>query len=306
MPKSKSHKKSGPPSRRSTTSRKTSITRRLQLTGEKASAPLDLLRPGMPALDSIHDDKTTFRPTKGGPTYRILKTTETDTYENTPTAVAFRTALSGQKQPDLSAVAAADQLSTAKPGATGGPDDFAGADRKAAKLSIATAKPQTYADVSQLIATLPPIEQMVKLNISKDPTSNRVPLENRNIHVTGFLFAASREADNDFHCIVGLDPKAGQEMYMTMEVSGLPPTTDPAFTALNTTRTAFKQFFISDKNLPGAGYHFYQPPIPLTADGSLFFDVTHSSGQAPGPPSLKSRMPTIWEVHPVTNIKLGP
>jgi hypothetical protein len=79
----------------------------------------------------------------------------------------------------------------------------------------------------------------------------------------------------------------------------------PAYADLNASRTAFKQFF-GNKNLPGAGYHFYQPPIPLAAEGSLFFDVTHSKGQAPGPPSLKSRMPTIWEVHPVTSLKLGP
>jgi hypothetical protein len=40
-------------------------------------------------------------------------------------------------------------------------------------------------------------------------------------------------------------------------------------------------------------------------EGSLFFDMSHAIGQHPGPPSLKSRMPTIWEVHPVTSITLG-
>ena len=125
------------------------------------------------------------------------------------------------------------------------------------------------------------------------------------MHVSGFLFAASREADNDFHLIVGRDPKATQEMYMTMELSGLPPADSPAFDSLNTARTAYKQFF-STQNLPGAGYDFYQPPIPVQVDGSLFFDASHSIGQAPGPPSLKSRMPTIFEVHPITKIKLGP
>jgi hypothetical protein len=119
------------------------------------------------------------------------------------------------------------------------------------------------------------------------------------------LFAASREADNDFHLIVGRDLNAGQEMYMTMEMSGLPPASTPAFAALNAARTTYKQFF-GTQNLPGAGYHFYQPPIPVQVDGSLFYDASHSTGQAPGPPSLKSRMPTIFEVHPITKIKLGP
>ena len=283
----------------------------LTLTGTKASAPLDPLAPGMPALDSILDDKTTFTPTPGGPTYRILKTTETDGYETTPPAVALRAALHGQKEPDPEAVTAAAKLSPAKPqpgltaAAAARSDNFAGTDRMAAKLSLATAKLQTYTDVAQLIATLPSLEEMINQNISQLPASNRVPDEERNVHITGFLFAASREADNDFHLIVGLDPKAGKETYMTMEVSGLPPKNYPAFAALDTARTAFKQFF-QNTNLPGAGYHFYQPPIPVQATGSLFFDVKHAKGQAPGPPSLKSRMPVIWEIHPVSNIKLGP
>ncbi|MBZ5680278.1 MAG: hypothetical protein LAO24_09255 [Acidobacteriia bacterium] len=285
-------------------------TRRLLLTGAKAMEPLDLLRPGMPALDSIHDDRTTFKPTLRGPTYRILKTTEVDSYESTRPAKALRLALHGKKTPAPAAIAAAAKLSpakgalAAKPAAAAG-DNFAGTARKAAKLSIAAAKTENFTDVSKLIASLTPVDQMVKLKISTSATSNRVAQEKRNVHVTGFLFAASREADNDFHLIVGRDPKAGQETYMTMEISGLPPATSSAFAALNTARTAYKQFF-GTKNLPGAGYHFYQPPIPVKVDGSLFFDATHSKGQAPGPPSLKSRMPTIWEIHPVTKIKLGP
>ena len=43
------------------------------------------------------------------------------------------------------------------------------------------------------------------------------------MHVTAFMYAVSREADNDFHLIIGGDPKATPEMYMTMELSGLPP-----------------------------------------------------------------------------------
>jgi hypothetical protein len=295
-------------------------SRRLMLTGKKAKEPLDLLRHGMPSLDSIHDDSATFKSKPRGRTYRILKTTEVDVYENTPTAVALRTVLHGKASPKPAAIAAAAKLPPAKwprgPRAPRGPgggtpapgtagDNFAGTARKAAKLSIAAAPTENFGDVSKLIASLPTVAAMVALNIPTTATSNRVQQEKRNIHVTGFLYAASAEADNDFHLIVGLDPKAGQEMYMTMEVSGLPPANSPAFGPLNTARTAYKQFF-GAKNLPGAGYHFYQPPVPVQVDGSVFFDASHSTGQAPGPPSLKSRMPTIFEVHPITKIKLGP
>jgi len=292
--------------------RKKTRTQRLSLTDAKASAPLELLRPGMPAHDSIVDDKTTIKPK--GRTYRILKTTEVDAYEDNLAANALRKAVHGQKTPALASIAAAAKMPVAKrrPGkkpapapAPAGGDTFIGTARKAAKLSIATAKKvENFNDVSNLIASLTPVDQMVKLKIPTTSNSNRVQQENRNVHVTGFLFAASGESDNDFHLIVGRDPKAGQEMYMTMEISGLPPAGSAAFGPLSAARTAYKSF-VGAKNLPGAGYHFYQPPIPVKIDGSLFFDATHSTGQAPGPPSLKSRMPTIWEVHPISGIRLG-
>jgi hypothetical protein len=272
-------------------------SKRLVLTGKKAKRALDLLRLGMPALDSIHDDSVTFK--AKGRTYRILKTTEADSYETTPTAQALRKAMIGKQAPAPAAIAAAVKR---KPPAVG--EDFAGTARRAAKLSIATAPVEKFTDVVQLIASLPTVDTMVKLNISTAASSTRVRQENRNVQVTGFLYAASREADNDFHLIVGRDPTKTPETYMTMEVSGLPRANSPAFGALNTARTTYEKFF--GTNLPGAAYEFYQPPVPVEIQGSLFFDATHSTGVAPGPPSLKSRMPTLFEVHPISNIKLGP
>lgn len=271
----------------------------LPLTGKKTKAPLYPLQVGMPAMDSIHDDSVTFKPKGKRSPYRVLRTTEVDTYEKTPTAKAFAKVLHGQKQPSIAAIKAAAR----KPPSTG--DQFGGTDRKAAKLSIGTGKTEAFNDVSKLIATLPTGAAMVKLKIPLGPTSGRTSPEQRNVRVTGFLYAASREADNDFHLVVGRDPKAaGPAMYMTAEVSGLPPAGSAAFAALNTARTAYKTFFGS--KLPLAGYDFYSTnPIPVVIEGSLFWDATHSTGQAPGPPSLKPNMPTIWEIHPITSIKLG-
>ena len=69
-------------------------------------------------------------------------------------------------------------------------------------------------------------------------------------------------------------------------------------------RDVYKGFFAS--NLPGGTYDYYDPPIPVEVEGSLFFDMTHATGQRPGPQSLKSRMPTIWEVHPITKMVFEP
>jgi hypothetical protein len=262
------------------------------------SAPLDFLRVGMPALDSVYQD-VRFRPVPGGPTYQILRTTEFDAYD--PTSQTARVAqLVRQGTPSPAAIS--DALRAAPRPAN---DDFAGHDRAAAKLSVGTGPIEQFADVAALIATLPPDEAMVHHAPPIDTlsTSTRVTEEERNVRITGFLYASSHEADNDYHLMVGRAVSAQPETYMTMEVSGLPPGDNPAFEQLSAARTSFKDFF--GTHLPAASYDFYHPPIPVVIEGSLFFDMTHATGQAPGPASLKSRIPTIWEVHPVTSISLG-
>jgi hypothetical protein len=186
-------------------------------------------------------------------------------------------------------------------------DDFAGKDRKAAKLSISNAKTEKFKELKNLIqsVTEEAVMKSHKPPIGTGIKSTRVEEEQRNVNVTAFMYAASREADNDFHLIIGRDPKVTPEMYMTMELSGLPSSDSPAFPQLNAARDAFKKFFGDHgENLPGAGYVFPDPPVPVEIDGSLFFDMTHATGSRPGPKSLKSRMPVIWEVHPITKIVL--
>jgi len=264
----------------------------LPLTGAKLSAPLDLSRRGLPALDSIQN-VVKF---KG---FKIVKSTEIDSYEESPSARALHKALTG-RQPSTAAIAKAMK----KPAPKG--DNFGGTQRKAAKISIAMGKTKTFKTVSALIASLPTDDKMIKRKpkIGKGANSDRVSEEKRNVGVSAFLYAASREDDNDFHLIIGGDPQATPEMYMTMELSGLPPQTSPAFAKLKAARDAYKKFF--GTNLPGMTYDFYSPPIPVKVKGSLFFDIGHATGSRPGPASLKSRMPTVWEVHPITSIVLGP
>jgi hypothetical protein len=269
------------------------------LTGAKLAKPVDQLRTGMPAPDSVL--ASTMAKAKGGAAFTILHTSETDTYEDTPPALQKMQSVT--QAPTAAGIQAALAASKAK-APTG--DNYAGVDRKAAKLAIGSGKPpKNFADVASLIKSLPSDASMKKHKppLLKNANFGRVKEEQVNIHVKAFLYAASREADNDFHLIIGQDPKSATEVYMTMEVSGLPPNNSPAFAQLNAARTSFKQFF--GTNLPGLGYDFYNPPRPVEIEGSVFFDITHATGQKPGPPSLKSRMPTIWEVHPVTSIKIS-
>jgi len=235
---------------------------------------------GLPAKDSILS-MTTSAAAK----FTIIHTNEVDGYEEAAKGAKFLAAAAAKLPPG---------------------DDFGGTSRKAAKLAISAARTESFKDVQTLIRSLVPDAKMIdhKPKIGTGATSERVKEEERNIHVTAYMYAASREDDNDFHLIIGRDPSATPDMYMTMELSGLPPSSSPSFKKLKAARDAFKQFFksIPGAKLPGLGYDFYQPPVPVKINGSLFFDMTHATGARPGPPSLKSRMPVIWEVHPITKI----
>ena len=248
---------------------------------ENVLASLPTHRAGLPAKDSVVG--VTAAP---GVKYTVIHTKEMDVYEK------------GAMGPGLAVAKAAAP--------TG--DNFQGTARKAAKLSISTAKSENFKDVKDLVKSLVADAKMIahKPKILTTAASNRVKEEDRNVHVSAFMYAASREADNDFHLIIGRDPKATPEMYMTMELSGLPLSSSPSFNQLNATRNAFKTFFKNKAGgkLPVLTYDFYDPPVPVQIDGSLFFDMTHAQGPHPGPPSLKSRMPVIWEVHPITKIVL--
>jgi len=186
-------------------------------------------------------------------------------------------------------------------------DDFGGTARKAAKLSIAEAEIEEFDDLQDLLASLVPDAKMKKhqpqISILED--SDRVAEEERNVLVHTFLYAASREADNDFHLILGRDPSLSPPRFMTMEISGLPPEGSPFFEALKAARDAYKaQKAHFGNSLPGFRYDFYKPPIPIDVTGSLFFDMSHATGPKPGPPSAKPGQ--IWEIHPITEIVFEP
>jgi hypothetical protein len=248
---------------------------------ESVLATLPPHRAGLPAKDTVTGV------TRGAGKFTIIHTQELDRYDKGAQGAGLAVA--------------------AVPAAPAG-DNYSGTARKAAKLSISTAKTESWTDLKDLVNSLVPDAKMIahKPKISDTAGSGRVKEEERNVHLSAFMYAASREADNDFHLIIGRDPQQTPEMYMTMEVSGLPPAASPGFIQLKAARDAFKAFFNkrAGGKLPGLTYDFYHPPVQVQIDGSLFFDITHAQGPHPGPPSLKSRMPVIWEVHPITKIVL--
>src|SRR5262249_24415706 len=118
---------------------------RLPLTGVPSARPLDLSRAGMPSLGSVHT-VIPFKPRASRPEYAIVRTTEVDSYE--PSALGVRRVLAGKATPLRSALATA-----LKPAPRAG-DDFAGTDRKAAKLSTPDAQREGFQDLRALIDSL--------------------------------------------------------------------------------------------------------------------------------------------------------
>jgi hypothetical protein len=250
------------------------------------STPAAVNRRGLPAADSVDAVKSFTAPTPSGQSFQIIRTNEMDAYDKgaaKPLDVAV---------PPFSATKAVGQ------------DNFAGTARKASKLTLPPGPAKAFASVTDLIQSLPKDTSMTKHKpkITDTATSGRTAEELQNVKIAkAFIYAASREADNDFHLIVGNAPDAALEQYMTMELSGLPPAGSPAFAKLKTARDAYQGFFKT--NLPGGTYDFYHPPVPVSIEGAIFFDITHATGAHPGPQSLKSRIPTIWEVHPISSIE---
>ncbi|HYO50830.1 MAG TPA: hypothetical protein VEW94_13340 [Chloroflexia bacterium] len=225
-------------------------------------------------------------PSDVGAKYRIIVTTEMDEYdEPMPLADMLETAPAKQRKIG---------------------DTFQGTSRRATKLSIPDGLVEEFVDLLDLIDSLPPREQMVNHAppVTTDKDSKRVFEERRNVRVRVWLYAASREDDNDFHLILGRAPGNTPEVFMTMELSGLPRSDSKAFARLKKARDAYKRFF--GKKMPGGSYHHYVPPIPVEIEGALFFDITHAHGSTPGPKKLRDRMPTIWEVHPISSIVFEP
>jgi hypothetical protein len=218
-----------------------------------------------------------------GPQIRILRTLEVDEYD-----------------PPLTA---ADILPLTAPRAAPADNKFRGNARKVAKLSIADAPIEPFNDIDQLIATFEDHETMKDKDISVEADSDRVDEENRNVRVTAFLYAASMEDDNDFHLIIGRAPNKAPK-YMTVEISGLPPGNSDSFDKLDEARGAYLEFF--GDGLPGPSYDFYDPPIKIEVEGSLFWDASHAQGGRPGPQKLRPKMPVVWEIHPVTKIVFEP
>jgi hypothetical protein len=181
-------------------------------------------------------------------------------------------------------------------------DTFAGTDRRDPKTSVATGALESYPAIAALRSSFPTDQFMRGLGITRAPDSERTSEEQHNVTVGAYIYAASKESDNDFHLIVGDKGCAVGGCFINVEVSGLPQQQgNPNFQTLSAVRTKFLTYL--NQHQPSRGYEKFAPPIAVTLTGSIFFDVDHPAGTV-GPVGLKPS--SAWEIHPLTDIVFEP
>lgn len=176
-------------------------------------------------------------------------------------------------------------------------DNFDGSNRADAKISISSAGLETFNTLRSFINTLPDKDLMAdSITGSNSP---RIKSEERNVRIKKtYLYAYSRQTDEDFHVIIGTtkNPTASTK-YFNVEVSGLPPANHASFSVLKSVRDSFLSK--ASQNLCTSGYFFYNNPLRIEVSGSLFFDKQHHNGLI-GPAA--ARPPDAWEIHPLISL----
>jgi hypothetical protein len=189
-------------------------------------------------------------------------------------------------------------------------NSFKGKDRKIPKTTIVTdADVEDFATVAALVKDIlkkNPDSVMQEKSGITTKTMTRVDAEKRNVRVNGFIYAFTKEKDNDYHVILGDAPGTNPPVFLNVEVSGLPVGGTAAnLKTLTGVRNDFKDAFQVGETGP-KGYQILgdatgQPtPVPVRITGSLFWDVDHKPGVV-GPGDLKPK--TSWEIHPVSKIE---
>ena len=181
-------------------------------------------------------------------------------------------------------------------------DSYLGLDRAEAKISIPQTEKIVFPTTTELRASLINDTIMRSKKVGLKTNSVRTMSETQNVSVTkAYLFAISREADNDLHLIIGNKNANGAPIkLLNCEISGLPNPDAPSYATLKSVRDYIIGFLGTDFTVkPGPGYIVFTSGLKITIEGPLFYDVGHGAGKI-GPKSFRS--PTAWEIHPVSYI----
>jgi hypothetical protein len=170
---------------------------------------------------------------------------------------------------------------------------------------------EQVADIPALLGSLPSDDAMRAKypDLAVDPDASpetklavtpfRVAEEQRNVTIPAWIWYVRKEADNDFHVIVGSSADPANVTYMNVEVSGLPiAADDPNLADLQNARGQLTGLVGHDPS--DVHYEAFTPPLPVSVTGSLLYDGDHVPGEV-GPTGHQPQ--TTWEIHPVSTIQ---
>jgi hypothetical protein len=178
-------------------------------------------------------------------------------------------------------------------------NEFAGTARAAAKTHTTSGTAKTFATLDELFSSGLLVSDSAMRHhhpvITEAPTSPRMKEEKINVQISEvFIYGIYRESDNDFHMIIGNNKSGSNRQLLNAEVSGLPGDGN----GLDSIRQKIIDKF-GDISCNSGAFKPVGTPIPISIQGSIFFDIDHPSGKV-GFGSYKPK--TAWEIHPVIDI----
>ncbi len=174
---------------------------------------------------------------------------------------------------------------------------FDGSYRKAAKTSIASHN-AAGTNLRKLITRLLALDNE---SITVSSTSPRIEIEDSVVTlISVYLYAIAREADEDYHIIIGTSKNPLTAKFFNIECTGLPATSNPAYNKLKAVREKVVAL-LGNTERCSEGYVKFNDHPRVKIIGSLFYDKEHESN-IPGPAGNKPA--TAWELHPITEFKM--
>jgi hypothetical protein len=185
---------------------------------------------------------------------------------------------------------------------------FAGQDRKKAKTSTYHGTLKHFDNVGDILKWLPSDDDMRKNHEPKISTAcdcGRTPEEQYAVKIeSAYLYGIYREKDNDFHVIIGNGDWGGSSMkLLNIEIGALPDDeTSADYARLSRVRDRIIQEF-GELQCGNGAYKPVDELIPISVEGSLFYDIDHPAGNVGfTSDGVKVKPKTAWEIHPVTKI----
>jgi hypothetical protein len=187
-------------------------------------------------------------------------------------------------------------------------DVFEGSQRATVKTTKSRAALESNLDAATLFKALAKTEKTDCANRNTFKDTKRKAVEERNVKLnTVYLYTFKRQADEDYHLIVGSTNNIATAYFFNVEISGEPPAGAYGRAEIVQARSDFERYFDIEDACARSYYKqdFRRDPIPIRITGSLFFDAHHcTSFRASGPQKWTDiELQTAWEIHPITDIE---